>query len=357
MEHSINEPETAKSPIALTSGHMQTFPETKLSLKEKQSLFISTLEEMNDTMNQCSSIGRELKNGVDLKRLNVYKPIFGINDELTGDEKDIDKVHNFLFFNFIKYLMLILQDACDYPIYSLGKFIVSYTLQPTLLNNLEKKISTFSSYFYSKSAKSSIDFLLKYKEIFFDSIPIIKFEKSNEIEFAKELIDLSIQLMMFIILYDLERINVDSKNQPEKISDEIYNNIEFILFLRLIIQGIIMQVGYLTKGIIPFVKKIIENIRQITNPKYITLNCNHIEDATDYCCGRFVTYIVNETSPTKIVIMNTLPNSVPDFEYEKKIQENPEVEPINVGVKFGGGYYKKYIKYKNKYLKLKKLHN
>jgi len=338
-----------------------------LSLLDKQYQFIQLLEEINDTTNQCSQIGEFLKEETNIENLYIFNPIFGIYDTLSAYDTDKidDKISNFLFYKFIKYLSILLYDAFDIPFYDFPKINVSYVLSSEILNNLDKKINELYKCINTKTTKLPIDFLLKYKEIFFGKT---KYDITQKEKFGIELIDLSIQFVMMIILYNFGHMN--STNQPEKFLKEtltlikteslfpekilpkIYNNLHFILFLYFLIHGVIVQIGYLTQNMKPFVLKIIENIRNITNPKYIILNCNYIinEKHTEYCCGRFVTY-VNNASETKIIIMNTLPDGKPDVEYEKKIQENPE---ISNGIKFGGNCYLKYLKYKTKYLKLKK---
>ena len=125
----------------------------------------------------------------------------------------------------------------------------------------------------------------------------------------------------------------------------------------------LLQVALYTYNIYEFIPHIIEQLNRITRPNYVVERCNkNIKDVQDvhplYTCGRAVIEVdpniidisrLNIKSDTKIIIYNTVSS------WDDSIDLDQVLVSTGGGHIRGDKYYHKYIKYKTKYLNLKKL--
>jgi len=320
--------------------------------KELKIKMMSLLDKCNEALDLCNSISFH-KNFEDISHFDNYLYIiFGIMDDIPLDDF-INHSHKMVYHDIIKKMSTIYEQ--EYKFEHVDKYSTNYDEPfPVDLSLFKDKVGTFKTYVYVKKPNiTTQEFLDVFNCVFLNMSSKSGFASVNE--YCEQMMIKFIKLIMSIIITSFEKLTFHT------LESKIYNSEFFIKFIYIGIYAIIMQMEVYTLNMLPFVKKIIDAIRKLTNPNYIRLNCNYISEtiptiqtSTDYCCGRFVTHIINDSTPTKIIITNTDLHGRPDVEYEKKIQENPNIETTN-GIKYGGGgnFYKKYIKYKCKYLKLK----
>jgi len=145
----------------------------------------------------------------------------------------------------------------------------------------------------------------------------------------------------------------------------------------LILDLTIKSISYVLMYPLKFIKYLVKKINEKIGYEYIVINCRDglEEDILDnYTCGRAVQYssigkslsytddedeekkIIEKKEP-KIIIYNTISTEDMglDTEYYNKIKDDPKKCPE--GKTGECSFYKKYLKYKVKYLKIKKMRN
>lgn len=124
----------------------------------------------------------------------------------------------------------------------------------------------------------------------------------------------------------------------------------FIMNLTSIVRSLLYSIGRHTLDMKPYAEYFVEKINKVTNPLYVKLCCEAktSEGGTPYyTCGRAIQEIFSHKFP-KIMIYST------KNEYDDNTDEASFSRCIKSPEQIEGGYYKKYLKYKTKYLNEKK---
>ena len=154
-------------------------------------------------------------------------------------------------------------------------------------------------------------------------------------------IELRNQIASFILII-FEKIQIDTNDD---IDDMLLYNI---------IQSIIMQLGYYTIDLYNYVARLMKEINRIKGINYMRLSCKN-EPIKYKCEGELDVIYVEDSSTLQLEYKNTkiiVHNSelyTDDMDYEYKHKTAP------IAIQSGGDkYYIKYLKYKSKYMNLKK---
>ncbi len=112
---------------------------------------------------------------------------------------------------------------------------------------------------------------------------------------------------------------------------------EFISAFGNLITFLLYQAGYAIHNLSDILDYLVKLINDNTRPDYIIITC-----PKDYYCGRALYIRTEPGKNSRILIYRTNDKAEPQ---QIEVLEKAELIP--------GGYYKKYLKYKAKYLKLK----
>ena len=176
--------------------------------------------------------------------------------------------------------------------------------------------------------------LLNVNNDFFDNI--IDYDPTENI--------ISLEAILHLCIVALTRF-VDSI-APNKNNQHEINKLSNYIFV--ILRGF----GYHYKCLVPLVNCIKKTVNDIMGENYLIIDCRDISeynvcDDSTYTCGRAIYPNSNILSNNKIIIYNTV------SEYDMDVDIN---YVVNKYAQLHGGsnkYYRKYLKYKNKYLNLK----
>ena len=185
-----------------------------------------------------------------------------------------------------------------------------------------------------------------------------------------------LKIIIFICIKSLEILCkqiVDSKtgnaidkfgNQIDGSGNIINNDFININIITIYMHIIMVSFGYHYMCIYPLINLIKNTVNNVMGNNYVEIKCRGVTEFNScnmkyYTCGRAITINYNfEKSNTKIYIHNIMSD----------VDMDPDEEYINEVIKenniLSGGlltddndYYLKYLKYKNKYLNLKKMKN
>ncbi len=223
----------------------------------------------------------------------------------------------------------------------LNKIIINIS---KIINNFNEE--TYLNDEYSNSINKltkNIDGILNDREI----------NGSNMIN--KRISDLkySYELKKFKKNYQSDKYEIDEKTFFENFPLDFITNFDFtgkncklldhpvfVEFYCKLLEFLIFGVSFAVHNLSDFLPKIVEELNNNTRPNFIILDCkmgNH-----SYGCGRAINFRIEPGKNARIFIFDTDDDMQPQYLHLLKTQE-----------KTAGGYYKKYIKYKTKYLKLK----
>lgn len=205
------------------------------------------------------------------------------------------------------------------------------------------------------------------------------YDDNNNIKLDHNILSADTNIILF--LDKLPKFN-EYNNTPE-----LYRNEEFLNNIKCFIYILLKYQGLYTRNIgeyLPIIKKIIDNKFY---EDIIIIKCNRT-DNTSYTCGRAFSNIPGyENYHTKFLIFNTVSTNDDDMDIDffmdeskrvynsqsqsqSQLQQQQQVQPqsqsqlqqqkqqsYHIDKLFEDKYYKLYIKYKNKYLKLKAMNN
>jgi hypothetical protein len=146
--------------------------------------------------------------------------------------------------------------------------------------------------------------------------------------------------------------------EGKKINNNFLEDDNFILSFYKFIECTWTVVALLTKNINENIEKYCEKINAITRNDYVSYSCDKFRPDNNYYCGRAVMHISNglldqienedvKQKKTRILMYNT-------NEYAEK-DEDYVMKHLNIGQHGGNDNLReKYMKYKNKYINLKK---
>ena len=154
--------------------------------------------------------------------------------------------------------------------------------------------------------------------------------------------------------------------QLENIPESIYNNRDFIIHFSTLVIIYCKWLGLHTKNIGEFIERITEIINSKTRPNYMSIECN----LKEYTCGRVILPLPDSNSDSpKIIVFNTVSTDDDSLDmvfletiFKKyntyfnlyKPNEIHDKYPSSDTTSDDKSFLQKYLKYKKKYINLKK---
>jgi hypothetical protein len=226
----------------------------------------------------------------------------------------------------------------------------------------------FNTIKYKDKEGKSLTGPYKHKKFEIDDEYFNKFQENFLIDEGIEEMD-DLKIIIFICIKSLENlckqiVNSKSRNEIDKSGNEINNDFININKITIYMHIIMVSFGYHYMCIYPLINLIKNTVNNVMGNNYVEIKCRGVTEFNScnmkyYTCGRAITINYNfEKSNTKIYIHNIMSD----------VDMDPDEEYINEVIKenniiYGGlltddnDYYPKYLKYKNKYLNLKKMKN
>lgn len=161
--------------------------------------------------------------------------------------------------------------------------------------------------------------------------------EDNEISMDGQMIDDIYSIFSFIENINYQNLNIDN----DTFIENFYKVIKVYLY----------AYGLNIMNMTPLVRLIVDRINSRTRrPRYAILNCR--DNLGSYTCGRAVSFTIDPTKTTKIILFNTV-SEFDDFE-DSEYQQTLVNTTFEHGQRDVNFYYKKYLKYKSKYIEMKK---